>query len=290
METQTDVNQVSSPEQVVNEQNVTQEIVQPEQNNQVEVPQNLPLPTEGNTVADEEVDEMGVPYKNRFMESKRKLDKTSSELAEMKEMIQQLAANQQQPEEQTYTIADIEAYKAQNPNLKPQELAMLEAEKARLLKEEIVASVRGEYEQREKTKQDERLRSEALNTVAKQYPDVFIKDASGRTVWNTASPLVQRMNQYAQDPLIANRPDGVALAAKLAYGDLAQAGLLKAQSQVNARAAEVGDLQRRTAIESGAIGNVNTGSPVVNAINNLRQTGSREDARSAFKSMLFGNK
>ena len=91
--------------------------------------------------------------------------------------------------------------------------------------------------------------------------------------------------QYGQDPNIASRPDGLLYAAKLAAGDLYAAGLLQTQHKVATQQATIGDLQRKTAVEGGGFAPTSA-SPRVNAINDVRETGSRQAARSALGAMF----
>ena len=283
MDQPTDVTQASSPEPQQPSVNTQGVATLPAES--IGVPTSLTVPASVN--AAEEVDERGVSYKNVAAEYRRKYEDVSKKVDSMSDMLSSFVSSQTK-QEQKYTIADLEAYKANNPNLSPNDLAIIETEKARLLREEIAESVRNEYKQINEAQRNEQIKQQSLNAVTQQYPDLITRDVHGNATWNANNPMVQRMGQYMSDPLIANRPDGVLLASRLAYADLAQAGLIKAQTQVAAKQAEVGNLNRMMAVESGAINNVSQPNSYMQNLNTLKQTGSSDAARSVLKSIIFG--
>jgi hypothetical protein len=293
MTTQTDVNQASSPEQ--QNSDVQAEPIQPQVAEQAtpetpvvpNIPTDLPLPGEGNTPVNE-VDERGVSYKNVAAEYKRKLEDVSNKMSSMESTLQAIHQGQQQEQKPQYTIADIEEYVASNrDSLTPSQIGQLEQEKVRIMKEEIVESVRAENTRLNEQKRNEQVRNQALTAVAQNFPQVFKTDSAGNAQWDLSNPLTQRIAAYSKDPSIANRPDGVLLAAKLAYADMVPNGLAQAQTKVQAQQAEIGDLQRRTAIEGAGSGAAIPMSPRVAAINRVRETGERRDGRDALKQFML---
>lgn len=273
---ETDVTQVSSPEPT---NTSVEEVANPD------VKVDLPLPTVGEQVV-EEIDERGVPYKNVAHEYKRKFEDVQSELSKMRGVLENISQNQiqsQKQQEPNYTIADLEAYKQQHPEY----AAWCEQEKARIQKEEIIRSVKEEFETRTQAQRNEIVKQQSLQAVVKSYPQAFKKDAQGNIIdWDSGNPLTQRIALYAKDPRISNSPDGILYAAKLAYADLANAGLIQAQTKVNAQKAEIADLHRRTAVEGGSMGQLQQTPMRVQALNRFKETGSRSDAREALKQMF----
>ena len=277
-----DVIQESSPEP----ESVNEEVVAtPEVQQDLNVPIDLPLPAEGNIAVDE-VDNRGVSYKNVAHEYKRKLDDVTTQLSQMNTVLESIQSGQAQETQPTYTIAELEVYKQQNP----EHAAWCEQEKARIQKEDIVASVRDEFEARNAKQQEAQVRQQSLHAVAKAYPQIFSKDESGNVIgYDNSNPLTQRIAAYAKDPTIANRPDGILYAAKLAYADLAAAGLVQAQTKAQTQQAVIGDLQRKTAIEGGGLSAITPASPRQVALDGLRDSGERKDARSALKQIMLNS-
>ncbi len=298
-----DVTQESSPAETPKVVSVEQvEVTQPQQTEEVaqegqqaqtpEVPDlsgidaTFPEPGQGNQPV-EEVDSMGVPYKNRYHEMKRKYEDTSTKISNMESILQNLQTSQQETQ-QTYTIADVEEYIRTNKDeLSPAQIGQLEQEKSRLLEERIVGTIREENKKQHQAIQAEQIKVQSLQAVAQSFPDAFAKDASGKIIgWDNSSPLTQRIMQYGQDPSISSRPDGLIYAAKLAYADTVTSGLLKANSKVATQQAEIGELQRKTAIEGNGVGNV-AGVPTrVSMINEAANSGTRKAARTAFQQMM----
>jgi len=279
-----DVNDVeSAPVQQVEETNVEQD------SNVVDVSNldaSFPVDGAGKIPEPDELDEKGVPYKNRFHEYKRKYEETTGQLQEIKDMVSTLTQAQQKKETQPeYTISDLEAYKAENP----QHAAWCEQEKAKLLQKEILSSVRKEFEQREQQQQAQMIKQQSLQAVAMSFPDAFAKDSNGNVVgWDINNPITQRIMQYGKDPAIASRPDGLLYAAKLAAGDLYAQGLQQSKGIIAKQNAKVGSLQRKTAVV-GSTPAPATQSQSARHMDELRQTGTREAARSALESMLFSS-
>jgi len=274
MENQTDVTQESSPETPEQETvNVEEQVtVQPESIDVSNIQATPPGPDTGNQSVDE-VDERGVSYENVAREYQRKLEKSESRLSQMEEVLGQIQQNTA-PQEQEYTIADLEAYKQQNP----QYAAWCEEEKAKVMQKNMLAAFREEQQAAQKAQQAEYAKKEELRSVVSSYPQMFNRDSNGNVLsWNPQNPLTQQTSAYL------NQGHALSVASKLAYADLAQSGLLQASKQAVAQQAQVGDLQRRVAVEGGGV-NGGATNPNAEAMGRVKQTGDRQAA-----SQIMGN-
>jgi len=225
-----------------------------------------------------EVDEMGVPWKNRAMEFKRKFEDQTNQLSELKEMIQGLQQGSQKPK---YTVAQLRAYAA-SPDITTQERVWAEAEIEKLQKAEMERLFEEKLTSLQKKQQANLVRSEALRTVQQRHPEAFNKDAQGRPIgWNNSSPLTQRIAQYMQDPEIANNPRGLLVATAMANWDLSQNTQIKSKQLKQ----EVKDLQKKTMFEGGGKSQPIEKNPVRKALDNAK-SGSKKDATNAMKEIL----
>ena len=276
MEKQTDVIQVSSPEQDVD---VQEEVIQPQQENEdidVSGIPSSPLAGQGNDPVDE-VDERGVPLQNVAREYQRKFEKTQEELAQMKEVLSQIQKNTTK-EEQEYTIADLEAYKQQHPEYS----AWCEQEKAKIMQRDMLKAWREETAKERAEMEAKQRQQQELQYVATAYPQMFNRTPNGQiTSWNTKEPLTQITTQYLQQGY------SLAVASKLAYADIAQNGLSQASKQAVKQKAELGDLQRKVTVEGGGV-NSAPGNPRMEALNVLKQTGDKKAAGLVMREILKG--
>ena len=262
--------------EVVNQEPVTTS--QAEETPVTEVTQPSAVPA-----ANLDVDEFGVPWKNRAMEWQRKSEQLVDKLPQIIEEKLKTVTQTQQP---TYTYEQLEAYKMQNnqdPNIvawATGEQRKLAASEQRRMFEEIVG-------QREKQRDAEISKQKAVEYVQQNYPDAFIKDASGKPVgWNMAHPITQQIDALMRNPELSNNPNGLAAAADIAYGRYmkAQAGNLQ---QTNAQLKrEVKTLQKGGLIEGGGKKVVVTQAPQVAAMEQAKKSGTIKDASNSIGLIL----
>lgn len=166
-----------------------------------------------------DVDEQGTPWKNRAIEAERKFSDVPHIIRQTVEELTK-ANTPAQPE---YTIDQLEKYALENPQYRP----WVENEKAKIITRNLEKSLDAKLEANKKVQSDEivRQQSEAWVTQHPKFKDCFTKDAAGRTVWNYQNPLTPIIGNYLQqtDPTtgrpVKERPDGLLVAAKLAYAD-----------------------------------------------------------------------
>jgi len=236
-----DVNPVGEPSAPAIEENVTQEVVQPTESVEIE---STPLPTEASEISPSDVDDMGVPYKNRFMESQRKQDKMAEELAEIKAAVTQPT----QQDDREPTIGELKAFADSTDDPSHKQWAYDEIHKyerkesANLVKEEL-----NSWKEQQKT---EKIKIDTFNAVITRNPEIAIKDNAGNFAgWNTKSPLFQKMNQYMANPRIASQPDALDIAEAYAMRDLARANIPQVNQKIVEQKNQISSLQRKTMVE-----------------------------------------
>lgn len=243
-----------------------------------------PAPIPAVPAANLDVDEFGVPWKNRAMEWKRKSEDVIDRLPQM--IDEKLSKAAQAPQTPTYTYEQLEAYKLQNaadPNVVSwatgEQRKIQTAENKRLF-EEVVGS-------REKVNQTELLKQQALTYVQNTYPEAFRRDAQGRPLaWDEASPITQTIIGLMKNPELSNNPNGLAAAADIAYGRVARSQVPALQAKVASGVAEVKQAQKTSLTEGGGRRVTLTETPQQGALNTLKKTGNLKDAEVAIGAIL----
>lgn len=230
----------------------------------------------------EEVDAIGVPWKNRAMEAQRKLEKVNEQYNTILERLDQT----QSQKKEGYSIEELESFASTTEDESHRLWAQKEIRK--LEREEGAKVVRQEIDRWKTEQQSEQMKQDTLQTVMQRYPEAFAKDANGRMVgWNNNSQLAMRIGQYMQNPEIANSPRGLLAAAALAYSDINQVQSARTQAKTTQLKTEVKNLQKKTLIEgSGMTPQQNNTTPLSSARQKLSETGSIKDGAQAFKEIL----
>jgi hypothetical protein len=222
-----------------------------------------------------DLDEFGVPYKNRAMEYKRKLEKLEQE----SKSYQQAQQVQQKPQ---YTIEQLEAFALEADDPAHKQWALGQAEK---LREEKFSKMLNERFKETQSKQTaEQVKQQTFASVIQQNPDLIVKDANGQFLgWNDRSPLFQRVNYYMRDEGLASRPDALLWATKLARADLLEQAQPKINKTVEKANSDLRSLQKKTLLEGSGNQDNQRVSTDNAALERLKQTGSKEDATLALK-------
>lgn len=272
------------PEESVN-QTVPEAVEQPQQTegqeDQVAADENvqqLESPAQGQTPQYEAVDENGIPYKNRYMETQRKLAELSDNLPKI---IEETIAKKSQrvPEQQEYTVEQLEQIALQNPNLRPQ----VEAEKMKLYQQATARQIEERDRKIESQRQNELLRmrteQEIMNDQA--LKDCFTTNALGQKQWNMAHPLTNMIGEIMRNPDVANRPDGLRIASDIAYGRYMRDVVSNNGKQAKVMQAAVKREQKKTLVEGGTPNGSVGGDSFTRAKNELAKTGSKQAAKNA---------
>lgn len=244
-------------------------------------PEPAPIPTVPPVQAD--VDEFGVPWKNRAMEWKRKSEEIVDRLPQIiEEKLQKVS----QPQTPTYTFEQLEVYKQQNqgdPNIVAWvagEQRKIQLAEQRKLIEEVVGS-------RERVTREETQKQRSLEYVQKEYPQAFKKDASGNPVaWDENHPITQQIFGLMRNPTLSGNPEGLMAAADIAYGRFVKNQAPVVQQKLETAKAEIKHAQKASMTEGSGRRTTISTSPQQTAIENLRKTGSIKDAESAVGEIL----
>lgn len=264
--------------QVETQETETQETNEVNREESQESNDQSPSPQSGNTAVEEENDERGVPWKNRAFEYQRKFEELSESLPKIieKQLSDSLGKQQNQPHK--YSIEELEAFALEKPEFRP----WAEAEKEKLREEKTFKRMEDYFNRARQTQQDEFKKQQSLNYVMQNYPDMFLKDASGKpTSWDKSHPMTQEVGRIMQDKRFAEDPQGLLVASEISYARHARGQLSKAQKEVKKVTQKVKKLENQNFTEGGGKSPVNSGDSVRKSIEQLKQTGSKKDAESA---------
>lgn len=226
-----------------------------------------------------DVDDLGVPWKNRAMEWKRKSEDNTTQLSELKEMVQGLQNTQQQSKPTKEELMGFISKEETEPGHRM--WAMKEMDK--LEKVEVSDTIKKEFTAYETKRSAERIRTETFNQVVQRHPEEIIKDNAGNFVgWNTKSPLIQRITAYMQNPELANNPHGLGVAEALAMRDLSF-GQAATQQKLQA---QVKTLQKGTMVEGSGAQAVQAVDNLTRSKQDLRKSGTMKDANKAVGAWL----
>lgn len=237
-------------------------------------------PTVTTPINAELYDERGVPWKNVAMEQRRKFEETQQNLPKL--IAEEIAKNQA-PQQKKYTIAELEQFAQANPEHR----AWVEQEKASVLKAELAQEFNQRIEATQRQQREEVVKSQVFNRVLQNFPDIAIKDQQGNFLgWNNMNPMTQAMGKYMSNPDLANRPDGLEIAAKLAYADSMMQKVPATQKTIQSLKSQVKKAQAATFIEGGGRKAGDSASPVKKHLDRVAQTGRSEDAAGVMKEIF----
>ena len=230
-----------------------------------------------------DVDEYGVPWKNRAMEWKRKSEETIEKLPTLideavKGSFQQYA----KPQEKEYTIAELEQFAQNQPEHRP----WVEEQKALLISKQATKAVEEKFKAQDFEREAQRVKTQSFGYVAQTYPDVFVRNPQGQLVgMNDKNPMVAEINVLMKDPRLARDPEGFAFAADIAYARINRKNQAQVQHKEAKLKAEVKHLQKQTLVESGSKSNVQSVPAHKIALDKAKQTGNLKDIQAALKAM-----
>jgi len=258
----------SASEQVVNtEESTTTEQVDQSQ----EATSTQEVKTEVETKPDR-------PEINYAMEAARK----ASEALEIARQLQQAQQTQQQPAQPQYSKAQLRAF-AESTNDASQKVWALE-EIDKLDKSERQAEMRQIFEGQQKKSQEEMQRNQSAQFVSQNFPECFVRDAQGNVMgWDNNSPLTRKIGEYMQNPVLAQNPQGLIAAAKMAAFDLGVSMNRKLANKITATTAQLRKEQKKQLISGGGSAPVqeSSGGKLAKLAEEYRKTGSRD----AFKQL-----
>ena len=254
----------------------TQEVATPEGNEQV-----TPEQSGQQTVKSEDVDEFGIPWKERAREYQRKLAETTERLPKI---VEETLAKQQAPQVKQYSIQELEQIALQNPELRPQ----VEEEKEKIRQNQFLRVIEERDQRAVETQKAERVRYESEQAVINDptFKDCFTQNALGQKQWNQSHPLTRMIGEILLDPRIQQTPDGIKIAADIAYGRYARELATKATTQAKVLQANLKKEQKKTMVEGGNTVSRGSVDEFSKAKEELSKTGSVKAAQSAVAAYL----
>lgn len=255
---------VNTPvEETTTEETVTQEQETPEQTQ----------PTPEVVKPQGDVDEMGVPYKNRFYEYKRKFEEQQNALPQIvEEAVRKVIPAVQQPQTPQYSEEQLIQFKNKTEDADARAWAELELRKIDERKQETkFRNILETQRYQERIAQEQQL---AFNTVRSKYSVAFNPDGSP----NMNHPLTQKtMDIYRSDPNLQRDGRGLLKAADMAFADyvLQQSPQLAQQQKQLKR--QVKKLEKATLVEG-------SGQPVQQSTKNALQAAKERLAAKQFTS------
>ena len=252
-------------QEVVNQAEPTS---QPEENQGVAQPEPIPVVPATNL----DVDEFGVPWKNRAMEYRRKSEELADRIPQMIEEKLKAVSSPQTPQ---YTYEQLEAYKLQNTS-NTEAVTWATGLQRKMEQEETIKQFEKVVGEKDRQRDAEVKRQQSFEYVKNTYPDAL----------NPNHPMSVGIRQYMSIPEIGNNPQGLVFAAKAAYADYAMSQTPVLQQKSQQLKQEVRQLQKGQLIEGGGRKVVQSATPQQGAMDNLRKTGSVKDAESAIGAIL----
>lgn len=239
-----------------------------------------------------EVNEKGIPWKNVAMEAHRKLEEMPSVI---KQTVEEALATKEKRQDK-YTREHIPMLK-QYARDNPQHADWVENQIESIRSDEVANTVRMEVSAIEKraTEQTTRQQTEQWVVSHPVFKECFMDNGFGQKVWNMSNPLTQIMGQVLNtvDPstgrAVKDRPDGLAIAAEIAYGRYALNSLGKAGTTVNQLKKDLRKAQTKTMIPVGSLppASAPQKSSVKKSLDNYNKTYSKRDIQDATKNFLL---
>lgn len=240
-----------------------------------------PEETLADQAKEEEVDEKGVPYKNRYEEMRRKHDQVVESIPQMIEQTlnnnlnKYQTQNKQEPQE--YSIEQIEQFVGENPQYR----AWGEQEKSKLIAKQAVDELEKRMSAKEQKREFESKRNQAEAQLKTEFPDIFTKDSYGRDVLDPSNALVREIAGIMRDPDLQKRADGLYVATEIAYArQMRRTAGSNVKKETKLKQA-VKNLEKKTFTEGGQKSQAVVRDDVKDAISDLKKTGSKQDVARA---------
>lgn len=270
----------SQPDQTkdVNEDAENSSIQQDQEQTQDESVQNQDAPSA--------FDETNVPWRNRYAESERKYKDLVEKIPEIirEEM---KTATQSQKNNDDYSIEELEAFMDQETT-SPEHRRWARQKIREKEQALLVEKIRNETIAEKKARESEERKNKSLTETAKLFPNLFTKNAQGQIVgWDTTNPMVYKIDKLMEDPRLKNDPDGILLAAKLAFADHSLSGQNQAINKSKELAKKVKKLQAQSISEgAGKNSPEDYRSDVRKNIDRLKQARTSKDQKAALRDSI----
>lgn len=235
-----------------------------------------------------DIDEKGVPYKNRYMEAQRKLQSLEQNYnglqSQLPNLIQEAVAKAiPQKAETSHSKEDLIRFK-NNPDTPPEHRAWAEIELEKIRSKETEEIFRNQSQAKERQMAIEAQKQAAFGYVRNNYSAMFNPDGS----FNETSPLTQKTFRILNsDETLRNHPHGIRVAADMALAEHIRESQPDLMKQTNKLKRQVKKLQTATLIEgNGQPQTIKTPNPMKSAMERLSQTGDKNAAKAVAAELI----
>lgn len=190
------------------------------------------------------------PVGNVAWEAKRKVDLMAPKLDMILEHMQK--GTQQQPQQQQYSKAQLQAY-AVTPDTTTEQRLWAYGEIDKLEKSERTKEYENIMRSTEEKSDSKTKRGQAAQWVATTFPDVVTKDSFGNPVgWKHEHPVLMRANEYiGRSKALQADPEGFAAAVKMAAFDLGVTSSKKLSKKVDRTLGQLRKEQKKQLASAG---------------------------------------
>jgi len=220
-------------------------------------------------------------FENKYREADRKFNELSENLPSMIEEAV-TKANSKGTEAPKYTVSQLEQYAIENPEYRP----WVEEQKETLRQDQIAKTVDAQLSAEKKQMADQNNRNQAYGHVQSNFPELFVKDKSGNTAWDSKNPLVGSIANYMKDPRLSNSPDGIVVATKLAYADHYRTNATTIKTKAKLAESSLKKEQRKTMVGGNGAANVQDRDAYSIAMERLRNKRDKASAAGAITEIL----
>lgn len=224
------------------------------------------------------------PIENVAWETKRKLDEIYPIINQLKDLPQLIQNQQAQQQQAKPTKEQLIYWKTLTSD--PQELARIDIELEKQRDSELKTLIADSQKQSREQTLAETKKQQSYKWVEDNLPDVIVKNQMGQVVgWNDQSPLYRQIGVYMSDPRIANDPEGIKVAAKMAAFDL---GITPIQNKkIDRTVAQLRKEQKKQLASAGGTRPAETPANATQAkYEKLKKTYAETGNREAFAEML----
>lgn len=271
----------TATETVVNESvESTEQVSTPVENDQQ--PQSAPA------VNEEEVDEKGVPFKNRYMEAQRKLQSIEQKYvgleSNLPNLIQEAVAKAIPQKEAAPTYSKEELIKFKNSAESSEHRAWAEIELEKLRSKETEDYFRNQTQVKERQMAVDQQRQAAYHYVQSNYGVMMNPDGT----WNNAHPLTQKLARIINsDETLRNHPSGLRVAADMAVAEHIRETQPDMMRQTTKLKRQVKKLQSISMTEgSGQPQAIKAPDPLGNAIERLKVKGDKASTKAVAAELI----
>ena len=227
----------------------------------------------------DDVDDRGVPYKNRYYEMQRKFTELADKIPSMvQETVQKsLETGNAKKEPSKDELIRFRANNLDNPEY----VAWADTEIEKLRTRELQDIIKQSREDERAVISQQQQKVDTHNKLVSDYPELFLFDKSGRVVnYNLDNPFTRAVaEELGSDPRYKGMPDAELIAANMVFARQARSKTKVADSKVKEAVSTVSKEKRKNLSEGG--GNTTSDDTSKSEIDKAREELSRTGSPKA---------